>query len=53
MSIPQYPHIFVPQAPDVSAYKAPQSGGGRKMRLPDRDHASHGAKLLQQLNKAW
>jgi hypothetical protein len=52
MPIPQYPHIFVPQAPDASPYKARPSRS-REMHLPERNRVSHGEGLIQQLNRAW
>ncbi len=52
MSDEHYPHIFLPNEPDLLGFTNPQSGGG-KPRIPQRDRHQHSQYIRNQLNAAW
>lgn len=48
----RHPIIFISDVKENIAYKSPQSGGGG-LRLPSRDRAAHGRRILQRLENSW
>ncbi|MEO0589391.1 MAG: S8 family peptidase [Pseudomonadota bacterium] len=49
----QFPHLFLPNAPDAIDYRNPIGGGGEFDLPPNRPRTAHADRLRQALDAAW
>ena len=47
------PHLFIKNIHTSQSFTTPQSGGGSKVNLPDRNRNEHANALLHSLSQIW
>ncbi len=52
MPSPRYPHLNLPESPEILGFTSHGGGPGDK-RFPVRDRQTHGAFLKKRLEQAW